>query len=147
MKIINIYIYIYVYIYIYIYIGSSLLGRWGSPTHQPNICSFPHLLPHQIFIPSPPKVDSTQQQNKNVIFSCSHSSRTIFVLISCSFETQVVLILISIDAQYSKNAVFSFEKFLNCQNHSSSGSHDLVKKFTQQCSLLFDTKSGKLLKT
>ena len=30
--------------------------------------------------------------------------------------------LILIDVQYSQKAVFSFEKGLNCQNHSSSGS-------------------------
>ena len=38
-----------------------------------------------------------------------------------------MLILILIDVQYSQNAVFSFEKFLNRQNHSSSDSHHLVK--------------------
>ena len=51
----------------------------------------------------------------------------LFVLISYSFKTQIMLILILIDVQYSQNAVFSFEKFSNCQNHSSSGSHHLVK--------------------
>ena len=39
-----------------------------------------------------------------------------------------MLILILIDVQYSKNIVFSFEKFSNGQNHSFSGSHHLVKK-------------------
>ena len=39
-----------------------------------------------------------------------------------------MLILILIDVQYSQNAVFSFEKFSNRQNHSSSDSHHLVKK-------------------
>ena len=39
-----------------------------------------------------------------------------------------MLILILIDVQYSQKAVFSFEKDLNCQNHSSSGSFHLVKK-------------------
>ena len=48
-----------------------------------------------------------------------------------------MLILILIDVQYSQNADFSFEKLWNRQNHSSSGSHHLVKKSTQQCSLLF----------
>ena len=33
-----------------------------------------------------------------------------------------MLILILIDVQYSQKAVFSFEKGLNHQNHSSSGS-------------------------
>ena len=49
-----------------------------------------------------------------------------------------MLILILIDVQYSQNAVCSFEKFSNRQNHSSSGSHQLVKNPPQQCSLLFD---------
>ena len=40
-----------------------------------------------------------------------------------------MLVLILIDVQYSQNSVFSFEKFLNRQNHSSLGSHYLVKKF------------------
>ena len=39
-----------------------------------------------------------------------------------------MLILILIDVQYSQNAEFSFEKFSIRQNHSSSGSHHLVKK-------------------
>ena len=38
-----------------------------------------------------------------------------------------MLILILIDVQYSQNAVFSFEKGLNHQNHSPSGSHHPVK--------------------
>ena len=66
---------------------------------------------------------------------------TIFVLISYSVGTQVMLILILIDVQYSQTTVFSFEKGSNRQNHSSSSSHS-----SQQCSLLFDTKSGKLFK-
>ena len=33
---------------------------------------------------------------------------------------------------YSQNAVFSFDKGLNCQNHSSSGFHHMVKIPTQQ---------------
>ena len=40
-----------------------------------------------------------------------------------------MLILILIDIQYSQNAVFSFEKGLNRQNHSSSRFHQPVKKF------------------
>ena len=38
-----------------------------------------------------------------------------------------MLILILIDVQYSQKAVVSFEKGLNGQNHSSSGSHHPVK--------------------
>ena len=45
-----------------------------------------------------------------------------------SFDTQVTLILILIDVQYSQNAVFTFGKDLNHQNHSSSGSHHQVEK-------------------
>ena len=39
-----------------------------------------------------------------------------------------MLILILIDVQYSRKAIFSFKKSLNCQNHSFSGSISLVKK-------------------
>ena len=125
--------YIYIYIYIYIYTESSLLGGWEtSPsTSQKPYSSLP--LPHEIFIPSPPKVSSTQQKNGNIIFSCSHCSCTIFVLISYYFEIQIMLILILMDVQYSQNTVFSLETFLNCQNHSTSGSHHLVKNSPQQC--------------
>ena len=38
-----------------------------------------------------------------------------------------MLTFILIDVQHSQKAVFSFEKGSNCQNHSSSGSLDLVK--------------------
>ena len=38
-----------------------------------------------------------------------------------------MLILILIDVQHSQKAVFSFEKGLNRQNHSSSGSLHPVK--------------------
>ena len=51
------------------------------------------------------------------------------LLISYPFDSQVMLILILIDIQYSQNAVFSFEKGLNRQNHSSSRFHQPVKKF------------------
>ena len=40
-----------------------------------------------------------------------------------------MLIFILIDVQYSQKAAFSFEKGLNHQNHCSSGSLHLVKKF------------------
>ena len=49
------------------------------------------------------------------------------VLISYYVGTQIMLILILIDVQYSQKAVFSFEKGLNGQIHSS-GSHHQVKK-------------------
>ena len=38
-----------------------------------------------------------------------------------------MLILILIDIQFSKKAGFRFEKDLNCQSHSSPGSHHTVK--------------------
>ena len=108
---------------------------WGDGGVLSNNNKFGHLpTPHQIFIPSHRK---SIQPNK-IFFSCVHCSCTIFVLISYSFKGQSMLILILIDAQYSQNAVFSFEKFLNRQNHSSSGSHHLVKRFPEQFSLLFD---------
>ena len=62
-----------------------------------------------------------------VIFSCSHCFCTIFVLILYSLDTQLMAISILIDIQYSQKADFSFEKDLNHQNYSSSGSHHLVK--------------------
>ena len=39
-----------------------------------------------------------------------------------------MLILILIDVQHSQNGVFYFEKGLNDQNRSSSGSHHHLKK-------------------
>ena len=127
-------------IYIYklvgkVYIGFSLLGGWGS--HPTNHNLLIHPLPTK-FLFCPTKSQFNRIKNKHVIFSCSHCSCTIFISISYSFETQIMLILILIDVQYSQNAVFSYEKFSNRQNHSSSGSHHLVKKSPQQCSLLFD---------
>ena len=41
-----------------------------------------------------------------------------------------MLILILLDAQYLQKVIFSFEKGLNSQNHSSSGSRHPIKKFT-----------------
>ena len=57
--------------------------------------------------------------------------------IPCSFGTQVMLILILIDVQYSQNAVFTFGKDLNHQNHSSSGSHHQVEKSPPQQNFWF----------
>ena len=42
------------------------------------------------------------------VYSCSHSSCTIFVLTSYSLYTQVMLILLLINVQYLQNVVFSF---------------------------------------
>ena len=115
----------------------------GVPPPTKNLLIHP--LPTKFLFP-PTKSQFNLIKNKNILFSCSHCSCTIFVLISYSFKTQIMLILILTDIQYSQNAVFSFEKFSSRQNHSSSGSDHLVKKSSQQCSLLFETKSGKLLK-
>ena len=105
----------------------------------------PPSTPHQIFISSPKSI----QPNKKIktSFLVVVIPPVPLVLISYSFETQIMPILILINVQYSQNAVFNFENFLNCQNHFSSGSHQyhLVKKSPLQYSLLFDTKSGKLL--
>ena len=40
-----------------------------------------------------------------------------------------MLILILTDIQYLLKVIFSFEKGLNGQNHSSLGSHHLINKF------------------
>ena len=64
-----------------------------------------------------------------------------------------MLILILIHVQYSQNAVFSFEKRLDHQNHPSSGSHHPVKLpppqqnfmgggFTPHSLLLFEKPCG-----
>ena len=45
---------------------------------------------------------------------------------------QVMLILIYIDVQYLQYIDFSFEKGLSGQNHPSSGSYYLEKKFPPQ---------------
>ena len=55
-----------------------------------------------------------------------------------------MLILILIDVQYSQKTVFSFGKGFNGQNHSSSGSHHLVKK-SLQAKFLIPPLGGLLL--
>ena len=120
---------------------------WGNGEVSPPTKNFLiHSLPTKFLFPPTKSQFNPIKKNKNVIFSCSHCSCTIFVLISYSSETQIMIILILIDVQYSQNVVFSFQKFSNRKNHSSSGSHHLVKKSPQQCSLLYDTKSRKLLR-
>ena len=98
----------------------------GESPHQLKICSFTLSPPN--FYSLLPTVNATQWKSKSVLLSCSYCSCTIFILISYSFETQIMLILILIDVQYSQNAVFSFEKCSNRQNHPSTDSHHLVKK-------------------
>ena len=107
-----------------------LLGRdGGSLPHQPKICSssqqekFGHSrLPQHNFyyhshsIPFP--------STKNFILSCSYCRCNIFILTSYFLYTKIMLILIFICIQYLQNFVFSFEKGLNDQNHSSSNPLD-----------------------
>ena len=121
------YISYYIHIYIYIYVGKVYTGF--SLLLSP--------LPHQIFIPP------TKSQT-SFLAGVIAPVYTIFVLISYSFETQIMLILILIDVQYQQNAIFSFEKFSIRQNHSSSGSHHLIKKSPHQCSL-FLKQTSKIL--
>ena len=80
-----------------------------------------------LFPPTKSQVNPIKKLKTSFLAEASHCSYH-FVLISYSFETQIMLVLILIDFQYSQNAVFSFEKYLNRQNHSSSDSHHLVKK-------------------
>ena len=135
----------YVYrVYMYICTQGFPYGGIGEVPPTKQKFSYP-LPPHQVFVSSPPKANSTQWKNKNVIFSCSHCSGTIFVLNFILFWKTGHAILILTDVQYSQNTAFSFEKFSNRQNYSFSGSLDLVKKSPQQCILLFNTKSGKLV--
>ena len=97
----------------------------GPPTNQKFAHSPP---PHQIFIPSQQKSSQSNKKIKTSFLAvASHCSCIIFILISFSFETQIMLVLILIDVQYYQNAVFSFEKFSNQQNHYSD-SHHLVKE-------------------
>ena len=78
-----------------------------------------HPLPTKFLFP-PTDSQFNLTKIKNILFSCSHCSCTIFVLIPYSFKTQIMLIWILIDVQYLQS--------LNRQNHSSSGFHHLVKK-------------------
>ena len=80
-----------------------------SPSHS--------YLTHQRFTP-PLNNNFHVITNKNFIFSCRDCSCIIFILTLYSLYTQGMLILILINVQYLQNAVFSFEKGLNDQNHS-----------------------------
>ena len=112
------------YTCLYIYLVFPTGGMVGIPLPAKNLLILP--LPTKFLFP--PAKSQFNPIKKNVVFICSHCSCTIFVLLSYSFETQIKLILVLIDVQYSQNAVFSFEKFSNHHNHSSSDSHHLVKK-------------------
>ena len=82
-----------------------------------------------------PLVDSPEQSNKNLIFSCLIAPAP-FLFWLDTLYTQVMLILILIDVQYLQNIACGFEKGSNGQNHSSSGSHHLIKKSFKQNSPL-----------
>ena len=110
----------------------SLLGRWGespplaenllipSPPgkiHPNRFSPSDSYLTHQRFTP-PLNNNFHVITNKNFIFSCRDCSCIIFILTLYSLYTHVMLILILINVPYLQNAVFSFEKGLNDQNHS-----------------------------
>ena len=117
--------------------------RGESPHYQKFAQSLPYLeksppvdsLPTKFLFPLP-KFNFPHQitmfTNKNFIFRCCHCSCTSFILTSCSLYTQAMLILTLINVQYLQNVVFSFEKCLNGQKHSASGSHHSIKQFPWQ---------------
>ena len=113
---------------IYICTRFSLLGAWGSAPHQPKICSFPPSPASLYSLPTKSQFNPINKIKTSFLAVVIAAVATIFVLILYSLETEIMLILILIHVQYSQNAVFSFEKFSNRQNHSSSDSHHLVKK-------------------
>ena len=78
-----------------------------------------------------------EKRSLNIRMGCVRTTRT-----SSATPLQAMLILILNDVQYSQIAVFSFEKGSNCRNHSSSRSHNLVKKYPQQFSLLSTESQG-----
>ena len=55
-----------------------------------------------------------------------------------------MLVLILSDFQYSQKAILSFEKCLNRQNHSSSGSFNPVKKSRLSGKFLILPSAGEL---
>ena len=117
------------------------IGAWGSPPFNKKFAR--STFPTKFLFP-PTKIQfKTIKKIKIFLAVVIVCVPFLFVLISYSFKRQIILMLI--DFQYSQNAVFSFEKLSNRQNHSSSGSHHLVK-IHQQCSQLFEKDSWKILK-
>ena len=100
---------------------------YPPPTsHQPKMCSFPHLekpLTKSLF--PHPKGNAPLNNNScfNPILSCSHWSCTMSFLSSNSLYSQVMVIWILINVQYLQNFVFSFKKGSNDQKLFSSDSH------------------------
>ena len=68
-------------------------------------------------------------------FTCFYCCSTILILTLYSLYIPVMLILISINVQCLQNVHFSFEKGSNSQDHSSSDSHNPIKKFSLQQNL------------
>ena len=100
-------------------------------TSPPNFHCFHKRLPPSPTTPPPPPIKhpfSRYKPKQDFIFSCSHSSCTIFIVPLYSLHAQVMLILILINVQYLQIVVFSFEKCLTDQNYSSSGSHQPMKQ-------------------
>ena len=81
---------------------NSLHSRLPPSPHTPNF----YFSSHQRLTPPPPP-------------------RFNFIVLGKNYANFLILI----DVQYSQKAFFSFEKGWNSQNHSSSGSHLLIKKF------------------
>ena len=104
-------------------------GGKGPPPQTRNLLSPPtwkiHLPTKGQF--SPLKNNFYAITPKNVIFSCSQCSCTIFNLTLHSLYTQIMLILILIGVQYLQNFVFNFEKGSHGQNHSLVSLHPSKK--------------------
>ena len=84
-----------------------------SPAHS--LDSLPP--PGKMIPPSPNFYSPTKQQ-----FSCYNPIKTSFLAVV------VAPVLFPFDVQYLENGVFSFEKGLNGQNHSSTHFHHPMKK-------------------
>ena len=74
---------------------------------------------------------------QNSICSCSHCSCTFFILPLYSLHIQVILILILINVQYLQISVFSFEKGLKGQKHSSDSHRPTKQSPSPKQNLLF----------
>ena len=100
-------------------------GVWGSPPFNKKCAR--STLPTKFLFPPTKSQFKLIKKIKTFLAVVIVPVPFLLVLILYSFKTQIILILM--DVQYSQNAVFSFEKFSNRQNHSSSGSHNLAKNF------------------
>ena len=102
-------------------------GKNPSPVDSPSI----FYCLHQRLIP-PLSNNFHVISQTSFIFSCSHCSCTIFISPSYSLHTQAMLIFlimpVLINVHYLQLVVFSSEKGLNGQKHSSSDSHQPIKQ-------------------